>query len=71
MEDSGRLVIVDDGRGCGVPQHVSDLAREGKLGVLGMKERAELVGGSFDFSSVLGQGTRITVVVGPGRAGSA
>jgi signal transduction histidine kinase len=68
MEDSVRLVIVDDGRGCSVPQNVSDLARKGKLGVLGMKERAELVGGSFDFSSILGQGTRITVVVGPGRA---
>jgi signal transduction histidine kinase len=62
--DCVSLVIADDGRGCSIPHHVSDLARNGKLGVLGMKERAELVGGSFDFSSVAGQGTRITVVVG-------
>lgn len=71
MEGAVRLAIVDNGRGCSVPPHISELARSGKLGVLGMKERAELVGGSFDFSSVPGQGTRITVVVGQGDVGSA
>jgi signal transduction histidine kinase len=58
-----RLDVTDDGRGCELPQHVSQLARKGKLGVLGMKERAELVGGSFDFSSIPGQGSRVSVVV--------
>jgi len=58
-----RLDVEDNGRGCELPQHVSQLARKGKLGVLGMKERAELVGGSFDFSSVPGQGSRVSVVV--------
>jgi signal transduction histidine kinase len=63
MDDAVRLVVSDDGRGCSVPGNVSALARMGKLGILGMKERAELVGGSFDFRSAPGQGSRVSVVV--------
>ncbi len=56
-----RLSVTDDGRGFAAPKSVSDLARTGKLGLLGMKERAELVGGRFELHSSPGEGTRITV----------
>jgi len=56
-----RLSVTDDGAGFSAPKTVSDLARVGKLGLLGMKERAELVGGRFELLSSPGEGTRITV----------
>jgi len=62
-KEAVRLGVSDDGRGFAVPRNVSDLARVGKLGVLGMKERAELVGGSFELSSSRGQGTNLAVTV--------
>jgi signal transduction histidine kinase len=42
------LTVQDDGVGVALPANLSDLARVGKLGVLGMKERADLVGGTFE-----------------------
>lgn len=55
-----RLRIEDNGKGFDVDQHyaTSDGMR---LGLLGMSERVDLLGGSFDVHSQLGQGTRITV----------
>jgi signal transduction histidine kinase len=60
-----RLSVTDDGCGFSPPNNVSDLARAGKLGILGMKERAELVGGSFEVRSAPGEGTRLLVRVTP------
>ena len=62
-EEAVRLGVIDDGGGFPVPKNVSDLARVGKLGLLGMKERAELAGGSFELSSTRGQGTNLAVTV--------
>jgi len=59
--DQLTLTIRDDGIGLTLPRHVSDLATRGKLGVLGMKERAELAGG--DFQVVAGDGGGSTIVV--------
>jgi signal transduction histidine kinase len=61
-----RLCIEDDGRGFTPPNNTSDLARIGKLGLLGMRERAELVGGTFQVLSTLGRGVSIVVAVTPG-----
>jgi signal transduction histidine kinase len=66
-DDVIRLCIKDDGRGFASPSNTSDLARIGKLGLLGMKERAELVGGTFEVRSTPGQGTRLMVAVAPGE----
>jgi len=60
------LSISDDGVGFNAA-NVSDLARAGKLGLVGMKERCELVGGSFEVYSSPQQGTRIVVAVGGGQ----
>lgn len=61
--DQIRLTVVDDGEGFQPPDNPSGLSRLGKLGVLGMKERAELVGGAFELRSAVGKGTQIEVVV--------
>jgi signal transduction histidine kinase len=60
-ESEVRLSVTDDGAGFAAPRDVAGLARIGKLGLLGMKERAELVGGRFELQSSPGKGTRVTV----------
>ncbi len=57
------LEIRDNGGGFVVPADWVELARQGHLGLVGMRERAEAVGGSMEISSQPGQGTRIQVVV--------
>jgi signal transduction histidine kinase len=57
------LTVRDNGVGLTLPRHVSDLAGRGKLGVLGMKERAELAGGEFQVVGGAGGGTAIVVRV--------
>jgi signal transduction histidine kinase len=64
-DDVIRLCIEDDGRGFAPPGNTSDLARIGKLGLLGMKERAELVGATFEVLSTRGRGVTIVVAVRP------
>jgi len=57
------LDIQDNGVGFTVPKDWLDLVRQGHLGLVGMRERAEAVGGSLTVVSQPGQGTRIQVVV--------
>jgi signal transduction histidine kinase len=66
-----QLSVTDDGLGFSPPRNISDLAAAGKLGLLGMKERAELVGGTFEVHSSSGEGTSLVVSVTPSddRAG--
>ena len=61
--DMVTLAVADDGCGFIVREHLGDLAGDGKLGLLGMQERAGLLGGSFHISSQPGAGTTITVKV--------
>jgi signal transduction histidine kinase len=58
-----RLSVTDDGLGFAPPKSLSQLAGLGRLGLLGMKERAELVGGSFELHSSPGKGTQLAVRV--------
>jgi signal transduction histidine kinase len=57
------LEIEDNGQGFQVPVRWIDLAREGHLGLIGMAERTEAIGGHFEIQSSAGQGTRIRVTV--------
>lgn len=61
--DEITLAVTDDGRGFSGVKNMSDLIRSGKLGLIGMKERAELVGGTFELRSGPGAGTQIIVKV--------
>lgn len=58
-----RLRVTDDGCGFEIPQNLDDLPAVGKLGLVGMRERAELVGGVLLLTSRPGAGTRVDVQV--------
>ncbi len=62
-DDEVRLSIADDGKGFSLAKNMSDLIRSGKLGVVGMKERAELVGGTLELCSDPHGGTHVAVRV--------
>lgn len=57
--DRFKVVIKDNGKGIKLPDQVEALASYGKLGLLGMYERARLIGASLSISSNPGQWTRI------------
>jgi signal transduction histidine kinase len=55
-----RLDVVDDGTGF-TSSPTTDLAASGHLGLLGMRERAETLGGRLEIDSRRGRGTRVSV----------
>lgn len=55
------MTVSDDGTGFIVPDHIEDRVSEGRLGLMGMDERAGLVGGSLKISSSPIRGTCLTV----------
>ena len=57
--DSVKMTITDNGKGFLAPRLTGDLAREGKLGVLGMEERARLIGGDLQIKSRPDKGTTV------------
>jgi two-component system sensor histidine kinase DegS len=58
-----KIAIKDDGKGFRLPEDMDSLAEVGKLGVIGMQERAQLVGGALNVQSLLGKGTTVAVDV--------
>lgn len=61
--DRVRLAMTDDGRGFELPQNLTELPEAGKLGLIGMHERAQLVGGKLQILSRPDAGTRILLEV--------
>ncbi len=57
------LTVEDDGRGFDVPTRFRDNVRAGRLGLLGMNERAELLGGRLTIESKPGKGARVIAEV--------
>jgi signal transduction histidine kinase len=62
-EDAIRVCIKDDGKGFDVEEAISSKDRPRGLGLLGMKERAELVDGSVNICSSPGSGTEINIMI--------
>jgi len=56
-----RLEVRDDGVGFDVPKYLGGLIDQGRLGLAGMRERAEEVGGTCVIESGPDQGTRVSV----------
>jgi PAS domain S-box-containing protein len=66
--DTATIIIKDDGQGFDPPSAISDLTRNGKLGLAGMEERVLLLGGQIIIKSELGRGTEIKVKVPFGQS---
>ena len=60
-EDMTRIAVVDNGKGFSRPKIVTDLVRDGRLGLASMEERVASAGGRLTIESQSGQGTSITV----------
>jgi signal transduction histidine kinase len=55
--------VEDDGWGFDVAEVLDSYAQRGSLGLINMRERAELVEGTWTIESVIGQGTKVTLIV--------
>ena len=58
-----QIIIIDNGKGFEMPKTVGDLARLGKLGLVGINERTQLLKGILSLDSKLGKGTKLIVKV--------
>jgi two-component system sensor histidine kinase DegS len=57
------LTVQDNGVGFTVPEEATELVSIGSLGLMGLKERAQLFGGHMDVTSQVGQGTLVRVIL--------
>jgi PAS domain S-box-containing protein len=56
-----RAIVRDNGEGFELPKTLAELSRTGKLGLVGMEERARLLGGSLRLESEPGKGTVVVI----------
>lgn len=62
-KEAVKLTVSDRGRGFEVPERLGTLAEAGHFGLVGMRERMELVGGTLRVVSGPGQGTTVVAWV--------
>jgi signal transduction histidine kinase len=62
VEEGIQLSIEDDGIGFD-PQHLPDRQRMKHLGLVSMRERAAMLGGSLDVYTAPGKGTYISIII--------
>jgi two-component system sensor histidine kinase DegS len=60
-ESNTKITVSDNGKGFDLPENMGDMAKAGKLGLAGMQERAQLVGGTLKVQSQPNKGTSVTV----------
>jgi PAS domain S-box-containing protein len=63
VRDNIKMTISDDGKGFKLPAQTNELARSGRLGIVGMSERAHLLGGSLTMRAKSGKGTKVVVEI--------
>jgi signal transduction histidine kinase len=66
LRDDGAALLVeirDNGRGFDIRRTQGNYIQRGSFGLLNMRERAQLIGGTWEISSLLGQGTTIMIRV--------
>jgi signal transduction histidine kinase len=61
--DGVQLLVEDDGRGFSLPGSPAAMATQGHFGLLGMYERAELIGAHLEIESTPGNGCRLLVTL--------
>ncbi len=57
------LQVVDNGLGFNLPDNPAEYAAKGHFGLLGLHERAELIGATLSIKSSAGKGTSLTVTL--------
>lgn len=62
-KDRLEVTVEDNGRGFSPPEQIDDLAASGHFGLMGMKERADALGGDLHIVSNPGSGTTIKLTV--------
>jgi signal transduction histidine kinase len=55
------IEIMDNGKGFNLDETLKNEAAEGNLGLVSMRERAEMIGGSLDIDTSIAKGTKIMV----------
>jgi len=71
LNDNVVVMIEDNGRGFDAEAALQPAARGGRLGLLGMRERAAMLGGTFNVESPPGGGTTILVRIPVGHTAAA
>ena len=61
FDDEIKLEVKDDGIGFAAPKSSTDFAPSGHFGLLGMRERADLIEGILEVNSEAGEGTCLSV----------
>lgn len=56
-----KITVTDNGKGFSLPETISILSRNGKFGIIGMQERAKLLGGNFNIHSQPSESTSVSV----------
>ena len=56
-----KVTVSDNGKGFRLPRQLSEFASQGKLGLTGMEERVQLIGGKLEVSSSEGKGTIVMI----------
>jgi signal transduction histidine kinase len=59
--DEISLTISDDGLGFNLPESPAEMAPVGHFGLLGVHERADLMGAQLTIQSAPGEGTRLII----------
>ena len=62
-KDTVKLQVIDDGMGFDAPSDPAELIRTGRLGLMGIYERARLFGGKATIDSKPGKGTIVSIVI--------
>jgi two-component system, NarL family, sensor histidine kinase DegS len=58
--DDIKATVQDNGQGFIVPESIYELTAKSKLGIIGMQQRVESLGGTFNIYSELGKGTSVS-----------
>ncbi|MFC1994512.1 PAS domain S-box protein [Chloroflexota bacterium] len=56
-----RMTVSDNGRGFDLLERIGDLVKKGRLGLVGMQERAQLLSGNLKIESKPGKGTTVMI----------
>ena len=58
-----KITVRDNGKGFSLSKTLSTLTSDGKLGIIGMQQRAQLINGTVDIQSQSGRGTSISIAL--------